>query len=499
MEKLAENGAVPTKTYSAYSLGRRSPFLWLAVLLASLALAARIAYYSPAGEGAEGLSSPLFVPVFIVLPALCCFFFSWDIILHGESRLYKASRPVLFFCIFSVLRAVWLKSSGVIAPLQLAALILGYLIVCVFFRLAVNTGGLRLKIGLRKGIAVCALSAAFVLRLAFSLLPALKAGELDAIFIAASPALFSLSALVVLLFARRKESERPLPMAGDRKDGRRLRSLDPLNGVAVYIMPDRTGANNLFSDSFECSRTEEYIREKREQGMEHFGYTHLFLATYARTVAKYPAVNRFISGQRTYSRGHEIEISMAVKKDMSIDSAETIITVYLDPKDTVADVYEKLNHEVASVKKTSELDSSFDRLAGFLNFIPGVLMKLTIWLLKTADYFGLLPKQLTRLSPFHGSMFITSMGSLGIRPIFHHLYDFGNIPVFVAFGIKRRENEILQDGTCVQKRYIDFTVNTDERICDGFYFASAFKYFKRVIADPAKLDDPPERIVEDVE
>ena len=45
----------------------------------------------------------------------------------------------------------------------------------------------------------------------------------------------------------------------------------------------------------------------------------------------------------------------------------------------------------------------------------------------------LVPKELTDLSPFHGSIFITSMGSLGIPPIYHHLYDFGNIPVFVAF------------------------------------------------------------------
>ena len=50
------------------------------------------------------------------------------------------------------------------------------------------------------------------------------------------------------------------------------------------------------------------------------------------------------------------------------------------------------------------------------------------------DYFGWLPKWLTDLSPFHGSMIITSMGSLGIGPIYHHLYDFGNVPLFVAIG-----------------------------------------------------------------
>ncbi|MBQ2111133.1 MAG: hypothetical protein II191_05240, partial [Clostridia bacterium] len=211
------------------------------------------------------------------------------------------------------------------------------------------------------------------------------------------------------------------------------------------------------------------------------------------------AVNRFISGQKTYSRDDSIEVSMTIKKDMTLDGSETIITVYLDPNDTAYTVYEKFNKEVEAVKSTQELDSSFDRIAGLLDLIPGVFMKFTVWLLKTIDYFGHLPRFLTKLSPFHGSMFVTSMGSLGIPPVFHHLYNFGNIPVFLAFGMKRMENEVQPDGSVKKKRYIDFTVNTDERICDGFYFASAFKYFKRCMADPHRLDTPPEEVIHDVE
>ena len=52
-----------------------------------------------------------------------------------------------------------------------------------------------------------------------------------------------------------------------------------------------------------------------------------------------------------------------------------------------------------------------------LTLIPGVFLKFTVWLLKTLDYFGMLPKFLLEVSPFHGSLFFTSMGSLGIPPI----------------------------------------------------------------------------------
>jgi hypothetical protein len=103
------------------------------------------------------------------------------------------------------------------------------------------------------------------------------------------------------------------------------------------------------------------------------------------------------------------------------------------------------------------------------------------------------------LSPFHGSLFFTSMGSLGIPPIYHHLYDFGNLPCFGAFGCKRRAVEVQEDGSVVQKKYIDVRFVLDERICDGYYYATFFKYFRRLLAHPEVLDNPPETVVADID
>ena len=89
------------------------------------------------------------------------------------------------------------------------------------------------------------------------------------------------------------------------------------------------------------------------------------------------------------------------------------------------------------------------------------------------------------------------MGSLGIPPIYHHLYNFGNIPVFVAFGTKRRVMELDESGNPVKRTYVDYNVVTDERICDGFAYASAFKLFRRYMNNPWMLDNPPEEVIED--
>lgn len=289
------------------------------------------------------------------------------------------------------------------------------------------------------------------------------------------------------------------PTWGDRTDGRRVRTLSPMAQITAYFQVERNTCSNLFEESFEITQLDRYIRQKRREGLTDFGITHVLLAAYVRGVAKYPQLNRFISGQKVYSRGNDIQYCMVVKKEMSVDSPDTSIKVHLTPQDTAKDVYEKLNAAVESVKQTKELDSSFDNLVMLLTLIPSVVMKFVVWLLKLLDYFGLLPRFLLELSPFHGSLFFTSMGSLGIPPIYHHLYDFGNLPVFGAFGCKRRAIEVQEDGTPVQKKYIDVKFVLDERIVDGYYYATFFKYYRSLLRHPEILDNPPEQVIPDID
>ena len=103
-----------------------------------------------------------------------------------------------------------------------------------------------------------------------------------------------------------------------------------------------------------------------------------------------------------------------------------------------------------------------------------------------------LPTALTNLSPFHGSLFITSMGSLGIPPIYHHLYNFGNIPAFLAYGRRRHVNELNVLGQMERRSYYDVAMVLDERICNGFYYASAWKHMKHILKNPDILDTVPE-------
>lgn len=285
------------------------------------------------------------------------------------------------------------------------------------------------------------------------------------------------------------------PSWGDRIEGRRVRTAQVMEQITAFFMPNRTGASNLFSESPEITELERYIRQKRKEGLTGFSITHVMIAIYARTVAKYPALNRFIAGQRIYSRGEDIAVCMTVKKELSTEAPDSLIKVHLHPADTAADVYRKFNAQV--VKAKTEMETATDATVAGLMAIPGFILVFTVWLLKCLDYFGMIPRVLLELSPFHGSIFFTNVGSLGIKPIFHHLYDFGTVPAFCAYGRKRRVEEI-RDGQIVQRKYLDLTFNLDERICDGFYYASAIKYFLRLCRHPEMLDEAPEQIVKDL-
>ena len=303
----------------------------------------------------------------------------------------------------------------------------------------------------------------------------------------------------VLIFAIRIDPAGEYhPTWGDRVDGRRVRSLPPANQVSPYIMVNRSGSSNLFEEAFEITNVDRYIRQKRREGLTSFGIMHVFLTAYCRGVAKYPGVNRFIAGQKIYSRGEDIQFCMTIKKDMTTDGAETEIKLHLSPRDTVYDVYKKMNDAIVKVKNTP-LDAGVDNTAYALTMVPGVVLKFLVWFLKTLDYFGLLPKFLLEVSPFHGSIFFTSMGSLGIPPVYHHLYDFGNLPVFGSFGCKRRALELQEDGTVVQRKYVDFRFTLDERTVDGFYYAAFLKYYKRLIQHPEVLDEAPAEVVKDMD
>jgi len=284
---------------------------------------------------------------------------------------------------------------------------------------------------------------------------------------------------------------------GDRIEGRKLRSSSGMLRFMSYIMPQRCDALNTYADSFDITETERYCRNKVKDGMTGFGILHVLLAAYVRTISQRPGINRFISGQEIFSR-YSIDVVMTVKKNMTVESPDTCIKVYFEPTDTIEEVYNKFN-EVIKSSIGENADTSFDSISGAMKKIPRPFLRFFVWLINKLDYHGKLPFSLLEVSPFHGSMIITSMGSLGIKPIYHHIYNFGNLPVFLSYGKTKVKVSYDIQGNQIKHKTIDLKVVTDERICDGFYYASAFKIMKKYVENPWLLEEPPKEVFDDIE
>ena len=455
----------------------------LSILSALFMLASAVIRMAWAG-GEAGLGCG-FVWSQLVLPLVSNFAFIIILFRDGKDRLYRTAIPVWLGCIFFVFRA-----------LDITAGIHTVLCMCLYALVAIlYTATVTGRVPTQKP-----LWALFGLPLLYHIfIEDMQQSWTFHSFLPELSVLCCMAALLCISLAMKKkdvaEGEH-IKRFGDRNDGRRLRTLSPVFAVSPYLMKTRNTSQNYIQDAIEITEMEKYILEKRKAGMKHFGILHVLLAAYVRTCARYPGLNRFIAGQRIFSRDREIEINMTIKKEMSTDAPDTVIKVEFDPADTAADVYQRFNAKVQEVKD-APLDAGFDKLVALFNLIPGLLLKGLVALLQVMDYFGLLPRFLTKLSPFHGSMYITSMASLGIPPIYHHLYDFGNVPVFISFGKKRRVYETKRDGSLVLRKYVDWHIVTDERIVDGFYFASCLRYLHSLMSDPWQLDAPPEEIVVD--
>lgn len=283
---------------------------------------------------------------------------------------------------------------------------------------------------------------------------------------------------------------------GDRADGRRIRTLTGFANFVPYIMPVRNDSLNHYEQSFEITNADRWFRKQRIAGYKGIGALHLFIAAYIRAIAALPALNRFIAGRHIYLH-NEIEIVMTVKRALTVDATETTIKVAFAPTDTIFDVYNKMNAAIDEVKSSDDANGTED-FANLFAKLPRPIIRFAIGCLRLGDYLGLLPKSLLDVSPFHGSMIITDLGSLGIGPIYHHIYNFGTLPVFISFGAKRHVYELDRHGKPVERKYIDGKFVMDERIVDGHYYASVFKVINKLIANPALLEVPPEVVNEDI-
>ena len=110
-----------------------------------------------------------------------------------------------------------------------------------------------------------------------------------------------------------------------RKNARYIKTLTPIEKAMPHIMPKRSDAQVFFTEDIDCTPIDNYIAEKRAQGID-MTYLDIFVAAAVRLYAKRPAMNRFVMGGRIFSND-KIRISMSVKKSLRDNAPDTTIKI----------------------------------------------------------------------------------------------------------------------------------------------------------------------------
>ena len=195
----------------------------------------------------------------------------------------------------------------------------------------------------------------------------------------------------------------------------------------------------------------------------------------------------------TAALGGYIENSSISGNSYQRSSARTATYVLRIPVSSLGDFNEKID-EI----KSSEENNGTEDFADTVAHLPRFLLRFALTILRVMDYFGWIPMSLLNISPFHGSMIITDLGSLRIGPIYHHIYNFGTLPAFIAFGAKRHAYELNRHGEMVDKKYVDCKFVLDEGIVDGHYWAQMLLAYRYMFEHPEMLLSPPSKVVEDI-
>ena len=273
-------------------------------------------------------------------------------------------------------------------------------------------------------------------------------------------------------------------MFGFRPDGKKVKGLDPVFRVIPNVMLERSDAQVFFKQDIPLKNLDEYIDRKMQEGIR-FSYMDIIYAAIVRIINDRPQLNRFAMHGTLYER-NQIYITLAIKKGLEDNSPETTVKIPFTGKENIFEVREILQGEIEKNKNLSA-ENSTDKLAGALSLVPDFVLRWAVKFLWFLDKHGLMPKFIIDASPFHTTAFLTNVGSLGIDSIYHHLYNFGTTSMFFSMG-KKKKSYIYEDDEVKQEKCITIAFVGDERICDGYYYASSFKQLSRYLKKPELLE-----------
>ena len=267
-----------------------------------------------------------------------------------------------------------------------------------------------------------------------------------------------------------------------RPDGDLVRNLPRTRRIVPFIMRRRNESTVFFKQKVDTSKTVKFIEEFRERTGLRATMLHLLIYAAGKMLKDRPRLNRFVAGGRIFQR-HGFWVSFSAKKQKTEEAPIVLVKEEINPSWDFEELVRKIESGINQGR--SDNPSTTDTELSLLFNLPVFLVGWLVWFLMKLDHVGLLPGDFIRKDPLFASLFIANLGSIDMDAGYHHLYEYGNISVFMMVGRIHDEVVVGPDGKPTVRPMMTLRYSFDERIEDGLYAARALDIMKKIIEDPA--------------
>jgi hypothetical protein len=277
-----------------------------------------------------------------------------------------------------------------------------------------------------------------------------------------------------------------------RCDGTLIRGLPAFTVLMPFVMPTRTASMIYYEQELDVTGTLAEVKAVNRELIKRREILTLFdvvICAAVRAVALRPRANRFISGQRFYQR-NQITVNFVAKKELTDEGEEVNVKIPFEPFETLETVARKVKRYVRVAVSDSGLEN--DKVVKALVRLPHFVIRLVARALLWLDSHNLMPADMIESDPCFCSIFLTNVGSFGLdTPPYHHLYERGNCPIFIAMGKVRTDNVLGADGSVRERKTLILRYSFDDRIADGTYMGKTLALVKRFVEEAGALIAPP--------
>lgn len=260
-----------------------------------------------------------------------------------------------------------------------------------------------------------------------------------------------------------------------------MRDLPRNRRVMPYLMRGRNESAVYFEHDIALRKADAFIREwnQANPGLR-VDVFHLAVWGLRQTIDRNPTINRFVAGGRLYQR-NGIWFSYAVKSKLVTGAPLVVVKRRMDLDESFAAMVVGMQKTEARYRSGDA--AQVDRELGLLLLFPGFVRRLLMRGVNGLDRLGMLPRSYVEGDPMYSSAFLANMASLGMPPVYHHLYEYGTASIFCSLGRPVPEPGSPTSGPD-RRRTMQVRWTFDERAEDGLTAWFAARRFRQVVEDP---------------